>query len=109
MIVRQKWKNIKVAPLKARRLTRQLILTLPYRAPEYKLDKYFRDNHNLTLCQVCLKIWNNLKYIPDIDNELVILLQDKELQKLAQFITFGNREFQGSKILQYALLQRGVV
>jgi hypothetical protein len=53
--------------------------------------------------QVCLKIWSKLKFLTNDDNELIILLPDKQLQELALFITYGNREIPGSKILQKAL------
>ena len=93
----------KIGPHRTRILVRRAILTFPQRAAEYKLNEYFKAEYDMTLLQMCLKIWAALKFLKNSKNEVVIILPDKELQKIAQFITFGNRDYRGSKILQSAI------
>lgn len=82
---------------------KRTILTFPQGPVEYKLNEYFKAEYKLTLIQMCLKIWAALKFLKNSKNEVIILLPDKDLQKIAHFITYGNREYRGSKILQEAV------
>ena len=88
---------------KARLDARRAILTFPQRAAEYKLNKYLMENYKLNLVQMCLKILANSKFSYTQDKELVITIIDKDLDIIAQLITYGNRELMGSKILRVAL------
>lgn len=97
-----RYKKSRQSAYKFRIKSRQIIITFPKRSAEYALDNYFIANYNKTLTQLCLQIWANIKFLTNSSGEIVLVLYDKDLCKLAQFITFGNREIRGSKILQEA-------
>ena len=88
---------------RARLFARRSILIFPQRSPEYQLNKYLLDTYKLNLVQMCLKILAHTKFYYNSDKELVVTIVNKELDEIAQLITYGNREIMGSKILKIAL------
>ena len=66
------------------------------------LDLYFRENYKKTLYQMCYSLIENCLVAKDKKSNIVfITFQDRELDKIAQIITYGNANLHGSKILRY--------
>ena len=84
--------------LKARRV----ILGFPMFVPEIKLDQLFKEKYKMSLKQTCLYLLTKSKINTNQNTEIIITFPNKEDDKLAAFITYGNLEVRGSKILQAA-------
>lgn len=79
-----------------------IILRFPKKATEKALDKYLKENYNLTLVQACFKLARAAKITFDSETTYLITFPTKKLDELASFITYGNREILGSQILREA-------
>jgi hypothetical protein len=74
----------------------------PICTTEKLLDNYLRENHQITLKYACYLIILNCN-IDEQEEELIITLTDKKLEKLARLITYGTGKVSGSRILPFAL------
>ena len=89
--------------IKLRRRAPRNLIIIPRRTAEIALDKYLKKNYNQQLIPLCLKILRGIKIIKAPDKTLLITIPNKELDKFAQLITYGNSEVEGSNILKEAL------
>lgn len=85
------------------RNAKKIIWLYNEQSTEKKLDEYLLNNSKTSLKQVCIKLLNNLKIYENGADEILLLFTDKKYDKLAQLITYGNSEVQGSSILKDAL------
>ena len=90
--------------LKVKRAAKYSVYARKLSGNDIAIDNYCRKTYKQTLKDICWEIINNIKILPDIGREqYLVILEDKELDKIAHIITYGNGEFGGSKILQEAL------
>ena len=88
-----------------RATARSVVLLTDLGATEKALDRYFIDNYKMPLLQICLKIISKAKYYLNYQHEVVILINDKQLEKFAEIITYGTGKVLGSPILRNAFGQ----
>ncbi len=69
-------------------------------ATEILLDNYCKETYNQDLKTLCLLIIWNTKFSSDNNGILIGKIKDKEIDKIARFITYGNGKIQGSPILK---------
>lgn len=72
----------------------------PINTTEKLLDLYLRENHQVTLKYACYLIILNCT-VEEQQDELVITIKDKKLDKLARLITYGTGRLSGSRILSF--------
>lgn len=72
---------------------------------ESKLNNYLLANYNADLRLTCLHLLKNCKMYKNLSNEIVIIFPKKEDNKLAELITYGNNEMQGSSLLKKAFFR----
>jgi len=90
---------------RAKWIARRRILLYKQNAQEKLLDKTLKNKYNSNLVQMCLRIISNAKFMTNTTDtsELVIVIPDNFLDKIASFITYGNGKIAGSNILKIAL------
>lgn len=94
--------NKKLEILRIKYYARQFVLLAKKGATEKLLDKYLIENYNIPLIVACLRIIKNAKYQLNYQNEIIVTVPDKKLDKIASIITFGTGKLVGSTILRYA-------
>ena len=72
---------------------------------EIKLNKHLKENYKLDLKSACIYLLSKSKIYRDLDNNIIVLFPDKNDDKLASLITYGNNEMKGSKLLKLALFR----
>lgn len=72
---------------------------------EIKLNNYLLANYRLNLKAACIKLLNKCKIMRDYNNSIVVIFPNKNDDKLATFITYGNLEIKGSNILKNAFFR----
>ena len=72
---------------------------------ETKLNQYLRENYKLDLKSACIYLISKSKIYRDLDNNVIVLFPNKDDDKLASLITYGNKEMKGSKLLKLALFR----
>ena len=72
---------------------------------EIKLNQYLKENYKLDLKSACIYLLSKSKIYRDLDNNIIVLFPDKNDDKLASLITYGNNEMKGSKLLKLALFR----
>lgn len=82
---------------------RSEIILYAFGTSERLLDSYLRTTFNIGLKEACLTILANLKQSSVMGNEIIYVITDENLDKLAQLITCGIGETPGSLILLNAL------
>ncbi len=83
-------------------IARRRILLYPQKTNEKLLDKYIKENYNSKLKFICLKILMNATISTNTDNEVVVTMANKQLDKIASLISYGIGKVPGSNILKYA-------
>lgn len=78
---------------------RRYILLAPKRADEIALNNYIMEHYKKPLEKACLDIIYNCVISVIKDTRITITLKDKELEKLAELITFGTGKIKGSQLL----------
>jgi len=76
------------------------------RTSEYALDKYLRETYNLGLREAGLHILRNSTFHKTYDKSIVVLFKDKNIDKLATLITYGNGQVHGSDILKQMFFRK---
>lgn len=76
--------------------------TFPKNTAEKLLDQYLKENYHITLHHACHLIILGCD-IEELEDTLTITIKDKDLDKLARLITFGNGRLSGSRILPFIL------
>ena len=97
--------DIKLSILRVQDIARKIIVLYPQKSAEAKLNRYIWEHYGLSLKQMCLKILYRASFsLNNTATAVTITLTDKELDKIASLITYGNGgNLRGSKILQTAL------
>lgn len=85
---------------------RTVILLYKIKPSEYKLNKYLIEKYNMNLIGVSLYLLQHCKAYKGMDYSTVILFPNKEDDKLASFITYGNITIPGSTILKEAFFRK---
>lgn len=72
------------------------------------LNQYLQDKHNITLKALCTQLVKEKIKINSsiIDQSFTVTFVDKESEKFAKLITFGNLEVRGCDILKFAFDQK---
>lgn len=101
-------KNIKKIPIKTLKAeilfwAKFKLYTYKYGPVEINLENYLREKYNLTLKEACWKIVQNCSFSQDNQNNMIITLLDRELDKIASVINYGFDGKCGSMILKYIL------
>lgn len=78
----------------------QRLRYFPINTSEKLLNNYLKENYNMTLMYACYLIILQSK-IEESENEIQILIKDKQLDKIARIITFGTGRFLGSRIIPF--------
>ena len=73
----------------------------PTNTTEKLLDRHLREQHKITLKHACYLIVLHCT-IEEQEDDLVITIADKNLEKLARLITYGTGRISGSRILSFA-------
>ena len=81
---------------------RRIIILYKFGAAEEQLDLYCKKTYQQPLRYVCLRLLTNCTVSTDAKGT-VITFADKNLDKLARLITYGNGKYYGSNILRAAL------
>ena len=82
-----------------------IILNHTLKVSEVKLNELLKKEYNLTLISACMYLLSHCKIQQDKDDNIIALFENKNLDKLATLITYGNIEVHGSKILKEAFMQ----
>jgi hypothetical protein len=80
-----------------------IIEKYPMHAQELILDNYIQQQYKVSLKNLCIKLLLSLTFFEDDSGDFTLLFKDKEHDKLASLITYGNGAIQGSQILKVAL------
>ena len=72
---------------------------------EIKLNQHLKENYKLDLKSACIYLLSKSKIYRDLDNNIIVLFPNKDDDKLASLITYGNNEMKGSKLLKLALFR----
>ena len=72
---------------------------------EGALNNYLMTTYKLNLKTACIKLIHKCKIMRDYDNSVIILFPNKDDDKLASLITYGNLELRGSNILKNAFFR----
>ena len=91
--------NIKV---KIKNSARRYIALSPMKASELELNRYLIKTMSKSLKGACLDILYNSNISIDENKEIIITFKTKEIDQLAELITFGTGRVPGSKILMKA-------
>lgn len=78
----------------------QRLRYFPIRVSEKLLDKYLKENYNMTLLYACYLIILNSR-VEQSSEEIKIFIIDKELDEIARVITFGTGRYLGSRIIPF--------
>ena len=78
------------------------ILLFPMRAAERKLERYLHKKYGLSLKAACIQLWTASKVVTTDNKIFKTIFTDKDLDNLAELITYGNAEVGGSSILKEA-------
>ena len=81
---------------------RQRIKQYKVGANEVALNEYCIKNYKKSLVYMCLLILYKSKFYEGYDNEVIVKIPRRDLDQLAELITYGTGKLQGSGILQYA-------
>lgn len=100
--IKSSYKDLDLAKMKIIANARRTIALFPVKTAELGLDSYLKSNYGLGLRQMCLKLVLSATYSSNGDGEIIITFIDKELDKIAALITYGNLELKGSDILKCA-------
>ena len=96
------WVYRKIAKPKFKVNAFHRLKVFPLNTAEKLLDKYLQENYQITLKQACYLIILHCT-IEEQEDELVITLTSKKLDKLARLITYGTGRLSGSRILPFIL------
>lgn len=80
-----------------------IIKNYPLKAADEPIEQYIKQQYNLSLKDMCVKLLLSLTHYEDEAGDLVLLFKDPRLDKIARLITYGNGAIPGSRILQIAL------
>ena len=80
-----------------------IIQKYPLRASDILMDQYIKQQYNVSLKNLCIKLLLDLTFYEDDAGNLVLLFKNPRSDTLARLITYGNGAIPGSKILQKAL------
>lgn len=72
----------------------------PMQVTEKLLDKYLKENYQMTLKYTCYLIILNCR-VDESKEEIVVSMLDKKLDRLARIITFGTGKLLGSRIIPF--------
>lgn len=89
-----------IIKLKIHRIARRNIALYKLTPAEVQLDRYCRKNYGRTLKQICIKLLLNAQITQESPTSYFIIFTDKQLDTLANLITYGNLEIRGSNILK---------
>lgn len=71
-------------------------------AQDMIMDKYLKDNLNISLKSACLALIRKAKYLNNEDGDVFMTFEEKKYEDLARLITFGNGKILGSTLLKDA-------
>lgn len=74
--------------------------SFPINTAEKLLNKYLTEHYNMTLNYACYLIIISC-HIEELEDNLVVTIPNKELDKLARLITYGTGKISGSRILSF--------
>lgn len=89
-----------VAKPRFKRTAFRRLQSFPLNTAEKQLDSYLQEQYQLTLKYACYLILRKCN-IEEQQDELVITIVDKKLDKLARLITYGTGKISGSRILAF--------
>lgn len=72
---------------------------------EKALNDYLLANYKLNLKATCISLIHKCKIMRDYDNNVIVIFPNKDDDKLAALITYGNLELRGSNILKNAFFR----
>jgi len=96
-------KNIAYVEPRLKKAAKSAILCYNNGAAEIKLDEYLLMHYKTNLKLVCLQLLNDLQFNTDGNATLILTFKTKKYEDIANFITYGNSEYFGSKIFLMAL------
>ena len=85
------------------RKARRSILFYRESTAEKLFNQYFMQNYKTNLKLMCLKILRASRVMQNYNGDVVVKIISPQLEKIARFITFGNLDYPGSKILKFAI------
>lgn len=89
-----------VAKAKFKRNAFKRLQLFPFNTTEKLLDNYLQEHHQLTLKYACYLIIRECT-IEEQQDDLVVTVNNKHLDKLARIITYGTGKCSGSRILPF--------
>ena len=72
---------------------------------EAKLNRYLLKTYGVNLKVACLYLLSRSKFYKDLDNTITVLFLNKEDDKLAALITYGDGLMKGSNLLKEAFFR----
>lgn len=82
----------------------RIISLYGFGAAEIAMDRYCKQHYRLPLRLMCIRILMSAK-VMTVDNSYFAIIADKNLEKIARLITYGNGIMNGSSILTDAFLR----
>lgn len=82
---------------------RRVIYLWHYTPTDIVLNQYLLDNYKISLKNACLAIIMKCSVNSNFNGDMIITIIDKQLDALAELITFGTGKIKGSDILKVAL------
>ena len=80
-----------------------IIKNYPMHASDLTLEEFIKQQHKVTLKDLCIKLLLSMTFYSNEDGDLVLLFKDPKHDQLASLVTYGTGAIPGSKILQIAL------
>ena len=80
-----------------------VITTFPMYADELNLNTFVNKEYHTSLKPLCRKLLTSLRYSEAGEHQIILSFKDEESETLANLITYGNGEVNGSNILKVAI------
>ena len=84
---------------------RQVIFDHKITPGEQNLNRYLIEHYDADLRVAFIYLLSKCKFYKDLSNTITILFPEKEDDKLAALITYGNGLIKGSNLLKYAFFR----
>lgn len=91
-----------------RRRAYRAIIGFPKKTTEQLLDKYLKQEYNISLVQGCLQLIKGAKISFNSEDTYVITFPNKKFNEIARTITYGTGKLLGSQILKEAFQNKKV-
>jgi hypothetical protein len=97
---------VDVAKYKLKKIAREHVVFYTITANDLVLEKLLKKSHTFDLKTICYNLIKNMSFSTDGEN-IIIKFKDKDDDKLARLITYGDGKVKGSTILRDIFGRKG--